>query len=784
MGTRRVSQATALLILMAVLLWAACTGGSPPTPLEFSGYLQEDIQPCRPAASSEVEPCEALESPWDVGEGSVSIGYEPRSARYYLGDGQTGWSRVAHLVVRGTYLPGTVRCAPVGPPARFPSWKEDNPRNYIRGTEIQCFADLRANEYVLGSGPPALTVMVERFPFPRYGDPSLTEEPRRLLERALVEGGVFSRDNIRVAPPGGLEGREVVLFLGPADDVSREAWQVVATWPIERRDDGTVIAVHPDRVWWRSSDDYQTYLAALEMELPSFRTAVQAAHQVRLTEYGGRAGPEMDMPLLETDANRLTQLFTSLGAYSHRDGPPSGPPPSCGQAVQGYSPDLMLDCQYLLAGRDTLRGTGALNWDTGTALNSWDGLTTGGTPARVTKVLLRSKSLTGSIPEELGELSGITHLDLSSNSLTTPIPLALGRLENLEEIRLSGNSLTGCIPNGLKDVATNDLSSLNLLYCPPAPSAPVGGISTETSLPLSWDSLAGVSSYRLEYREGITRGIWLVDQEVSTTTSTVMGLTCGTDYQFRLSAQGDGTTYAAQWGDPSESLTRTSAACTPPRWSSGSYRFSIAEDAPLGTVVGTVTATDNNGPVTYNNYGYGLRGMLYEWGYLTVHENTGAITVTGDLRGLTPHLAVDSLGNVVDMRIKALDQNGAVSRISVLIEIRESCDSGTAVPNPGSNPGLVADCKTLLSIKDALAGTATLTDDTFTLSWDAVSGSAKYEAQHTTDAEDAATVTWTALSETTGTTQDYTPAGGVACGTEYRFRVRGWQTKPTGLTGF
>ncbi len=36
------------------------------------------------------------------------------------------------------------------------------------------------------------------------------------------------------------------------------------------------------------------------------------------------------------------------------------------------------------------------------------------------------------------------------------------------------------------------------------------------------------------------------------------------------------------------------------------------------------------------------------------------------------------------------------------------CANGTVVPNPSGNPGLVVDCETLLSLKDELAGTATL----------------------------------------------------------------------------
>ena len=42
----------------------------------------------------------------------------------------------------------------------------------------------------------------------------------------------------------------------------------------------------------------------------------------------------------------------------------------------------------------------------------------------------------------------------------------------------------------------------------------------------------------------------------------------------------------------------------------------------------------------------------------------------------------------------------------------QACDDGTAVPNPGNNPGLVADCRVLLTIRDELAGTSSLNWDT------------------------------------------------------------------------
>ena len=230
---------------------------------------------------------------------------------------------------------------------------------------------------------------------------------------------------------------------------------------------------------------------------------------------------------------------------------------------QADNPALMRDCIALLAVKDTLRGTGALNWSVDTAISSWDGVSTGGTPTRVTKVELDDESLTGIIPVGLLELSELTHLDLRDNSLTGDIPWELVWLSNLTEIKLSGNSLTGCIPVALKDVTTNDLSSLNLLYCrPPAPGAPTAGTAGETSVPLSWTAVSNTSKYLVWYSEG-TSGIWTMDDDaITTTTHTVEGLQCETEYQFELMAYSTETTYSEAWSDPSEALTASTGDCT------------------------------------------------------------------------------------------------------------------------------------------------------------------------------------------------------------------------------
>ena len=104
---------------------------------------------------------------------------------------------------------------------------------------------------------------------------------------------------------------------------------------------------------------------------------------------------------------------------------------STSTAVTGFTgagTGLVTDCTTLLGLEDELRGTATLNWAETLAMSSWDGITVAGTSPRVTALILRSKSLTGTLPEELGNLTGLTNLDLQVNQLTGSIPTELGLL--------------------------------------------------------------------------------------------------------------------------------------------------------------------------------------------------------------------------------------------------------------------------------------------------------------------------------------------------------------------
>ncbi len=144
---------------------------------------------------------------------------------------------------------------------------------------------------------------------------------------------------------------------------------------------------------------------------------------------------------------------------------------STGTVLQGISAsqELTNDCTKLLSARATLEGQGSLNWSTGLAFANWDGVASGApagaTSLRVTGLDLSGEGLTGRIPAEIGDLTGLETLDLSDNDLTGSIPSRLGELTALRELVLAGNQLSGDIPSelgSLEALETLDLSDNGL----------------------------------------------------------------------------------------------------------------------------------------------------------------------------------------------------------------------------------------------------------------------------------------------------------------------------------
>ena len=81
---------------------------------------------------------------------------------------------------------------------------------------------------------------------------------------------------------------------------------------------------------------------------------------------------------------------------------------SGGAVVDATNTGLVSDCGMLLAARDTLAGTAALNWSADTPIADWTGVALGEASGRVTEILLVGMGLNGRIPNELGSLANLT----------------------------------------------------------------------------------------------------------------------------------------------------------------------------------------------------------------------------------------------------------------------------------------------------------------------------------------------------------------------------------------
>ena len=225
-------------------------------------------------------------------------------------------------------------------------------------------------------------------------------------------------------------------------------------------------------------DDGRTVAVALDFN-PSF--AFKTPESFAATVVFSASSPVYD-PGVENNLAEVTTTFQ----------PPAVPDCATGGAVRdaAANPGLAADCEILLAARDILGvGPTRLNWSVDTPINNWYDVTLGGTPQRVTGLVLSGYGLSGTIPPELGGLTGLEYLDLrrnrlsgeipqelgvltnlrlldlGRNGLTGEIPAELGGLPNLQSLWLQGNQLTGCIPAGLRDVPDNDLDELGLADC-------------------------------------------------------------------------------------------------------------------------------------------------------------------------------------------------------------------------------------------------------------------------------------------------------------------------------
>lgn len=98
------------------------------------------------------------------------------------------------------------------------------------------------------------------------------------------------------------------------------------------------------------------------------------------------------------------------------------------------------------------------NWGSDEPLGDWYGVDTD-SDEKIISLELYGNSLSGTIPESIGNLESLNYLSLGNNSLTGEIPESMGDLINLISLSLDNNTLSGSIPDSFKN-----LKYLNRLF--------------------------------------------------------------------------------------------------------------------------------------------------------------------------------------------------------------------------------------------------------------------------------------------------------------------------------
>ena len=433
-----------------------------------------------------------------------------------------------------------------------------------------------------------------------------------------------------------------------------------------------------------------------------------------------------------------------------------------GAVVDTTNFGLMSDCDSLLTARDTLAGTASLNWAADTPITQWDGVIVGGTPKRVRGLSLEDGRLTGEIPKELGSLANLQELYLYNNQLTGEIPTELGSLANLKNLDLGGNQLTGEIPTELGSLA--NLRWLYLYNNQLAGEIPteLGNLANLQQLSLWGNQLTGGIPTELGNLSNL-QGLYLYNNQLTGEIPKELGNLANLRWLELFHNQLTGE-IPAELGNlanlqaldlggnqlTGEIPTELGSLANLESLSLWGNQLTGEIPAELGNLA-NLQALDLGGnqltgeiPTELGNLA-NLQG-LYLWGNQLTGEipaelgnlaNLQALDLSGNqLTGEIPK-ELGSLANLLGLYLSENQLTGCIPYGLRHVVDNDfdglglpfcadddavSCAAGGAVPDAAKNPELEADCDTLLTARDTLAGTASLNwvADTPITQWDGV----------------------------------------------------------------
>ena len=318
-------------------------------------YLEEVTPPCTPIGDPSQDPCQLGTVPYvetlSVTSSSASLGdRRPNFANRVLGVDIPG-RLVPHIAIRGTAQPGTTRCEAypvtladyVGYP--FPQLLRTRGSYY-------CFVDIAVGEYLIGTGPPILTVAIHRENIRPFDVDDWPDERDSWIK-------AYADPRARTA--AAYEGRELVMLLRATSTIHVEAWTsrgLFTLWFVQQGDGDDIRAVAYEMYLARTDEQRNRLDLALSDLVSQIRAAGVAraeriaaaegdssesrstssstssgASTTLTTQAGtvrpvGGIGARAPVPLLVTDANYLRNLYVEVGAtYEGENATTVLPPP-------------------------------------------------------------------------------------------------------------------------------------------------------------------------------------------------------------------------------------------------------------------------------------------------------------------------------------------------------------------------------------------------------------------------------------------------------------------------
>ena len=320
-------------------------------------YFTEVVPPCLPT-ESEPDPCPVdLPAPQNSGSALLgSLSEVPTFTDRLLYDPLDDGVISVHIVMRGIVKTDTTRCEIYR--FKLPDHRADHHQKigglpldgqYIIGRyRYTCFADIDVKEWIVGEGPPTMTVITT---FQRLSESNFDDQGK--IEDTYLD---FYGDPEEKALA--YEGREIIFFLGPPPSITAEAWVALGggnMWFLQQTGQG--IRAISRSIRRAYTDEMRS---KLNLPLDEMIAEIKQAAINRETITGGQIGLGPDMPILITDAHNLRDYYTSVGAvYDDTENTTFLPPPHPEKAIPPLRPSRSTTAQpelpYRFRGRSQPR---------------------------------------------------------------------------------------------------------------------------------------------------------------------------------------------------------------------------------------------------------------------------------------------------------------------------------------------------------------------------------------------------------------------------------------------